>query len=108
VSTIHLALSHTLTSLLASTAAVSLETPWPAALAMVLALLGAVLTATWMLWVRRSRRWVRAHVRVAVGAAPNYWCGVSEVPGDASPPTLTVRIESHPDPGRQLIEEVEA
>ena len=80
--------------------------PWRPALAAVLGL-AVLLAAFWLLRIRRGRRWVRAHVRVVVATTPGYWYGVAEAPREVSPPTLTVRIEPHRDPGRQVLEEVE-
>jgi hypothetical protein len=87
------------------TATDSRTLPWWPALALVTALV-TLIAAVWLLRIRRGRSWARAHVRV-VGSAPGYWCGVTEAPREVTPPTLTVRIEPHPDPGRQALEEVE-
>jgi hypothetical protein len=106
VSSLHLVLSHTLTNPLVGAAAVTLETAWRPALAAALGL-AVLLAAFWLLRIRRGRRWVRAHVRVVVGTTPGYWYGIAEAPREVSPPTLTVRIEPHRDPGRQVLEEVE-
>jgi hypothetical protein len=54
--------------------------------------------------VGRGRRWVRSHVRVAVGAASEYTCVVSEWP----PPTFAVvRIQPCFDWGTHVLQEVE-
>jgi hypothetical protein len=72
-----------------------------AAIAVVLALAALVTSTLWRPRGRRSRKWVRQHVRVV----PDAVAGETDT-GETGPrPTRAVGLEPHPDHGSQTLEE---
>ena len=81
---------------------------WPVVIALLL-LSAALLLGLLLLLgtqARKGRKWVRAHVRAVVGAAPPAGVEVLESRTDHSAPPCVVRLESHADSGLQVLEEV--
>jgi PASTA domain len=81
---------------------------WPVFTALVL------LTAGLLVWLlvllairaRKGRKWVHAHVRAVVGAAPDVDVEVMESRTDYSPRSCVVRLEPRADSGTQVLEEL--
>jgi len=83
------------------------RTPWwPFAAAALAVLLGSALSAHQVTQPSRDRRWLRRHMRLAPGPSPAPWFDITECRTEMEPPTLVVRLESLPDGGTQVLEEV--
>lgn len=80
---------------------------WPVAIAVILLSAGLLVGLLILLAfrARKGQKWVRAHVRAVVGAAPGVGVEVMESRTDYSPPSCVVRLEPHADSGMQVLEE---
>ncbi len=81
---------------------------WPVFTALVLLSAGLLVGLLVLLAVRarKGQKWVRAHVRAVVGAAPDVGVEIMESRTEYSPPSCVVRLEPHADSGMQVLEEV--